>query len=242
MKTRIIKTRAWGEDEKFGDLTSLGKLLFLYLITNPRVGMTNYYECPDKTKRNDTDLNKQQLEEKKAELSAVKMAFFKEAWVFIPNLEKHNNYRNGKSNEVAYHNELLSIPSEIKSFLDSTVDGTVHSTYKQEVINKNTKVINKKEEIGKENEDRGKAFLTRWNEAHKTKYTAWKPISENLEYWLEQYTPEQILQAVKNLALDDFWKDKMTPTIFLRQKNRHGEAVDYIGQLSQKKRRAVVGL
>jgi len=132
--------------------------------------------------------------------------------------------------------------SKRSTYLDSTVDSTVHSTYKQEVINKNTKVINKKEEIGKENEDRGKAFLARWNEAHKTKYTAWKPISENLEYWLEQYTPEQILQAVKNLALDDFWKDKMTPTIFLRQKNRHGEAVDYIGQLSQKKRRAVVGL
>jgi len=241
MKTRIIKTRYW-VDSTVHSLSKNSRYLFLYLLTSPHINLCGIFELPDEYICIDTGLNAKEVQKAKEELIACGKAIFRLSWVYIKNADKHNGYRNSPSNEIAYTRELKSIPAEIKLYFDSTVDSTVHSTYKQEVINKNTKVINKKEEIGKENEDRGKAFLARWNEAHKTKYTAWKPISENLEYWLEQYTPEQILQAVKNLALDDFWKDKMTPTIFLRQKNRHGEAVDYIGQLSQKKRRAVVGL
>jgi len=65
----------------------------------------------------------------------------------------------------------------------------------------------------------------------KRKFKLSSGLLPNIEYWLETYEPKEIEEAIKNIEYDDFWKDKMTPTILFRKKNPQGEPVDYISQL-----------
>lgn len=78
-------------------------------------------------------------------------------------------------------------------------------------------------------------FLNKWNEVLKTNKTSIRAIKKNLSVWLEEYPLEKILEAVEYIKTDNFWKDKMTPETFLRQKNPRGEDVNYIGMLLDKK-------
>lgn len=74
-----------------------------------------------------------------------------------------------------------------------------------------------------------KEILMHFNTVYKTKYTAYKPIVKLAEHWLEQYSIDEIKQAITNSRHDPWWKDKLTPTILLRKMNPNKEPVDYIG-------------
>jgi len=65
--------------------------------------------------------------------------------------------------------------------------------------------------------------------------TAAEGLKKNYAYWLSVYSNEEIETAIRNIPNDKFWKDKITPTILLRQKNSNKEAVDYIGGLLNQK-------
>ncbi len=82
----------------------------------------------------------------------------------------------------------------------------------------------------KDNSEAG-IVLSKWNELYQTKYKSSVAILDNLSYWRESYSLDDILHAVKNVQFDDYWKDKMTPVILLRRKNPRGERVDNIAQL-----------
>lgn len=56
-------------------------------------------------------------------------------------------------------------------------------------------------------------------------------LMKNYEHWRNFYTPAQIQEAIMNIRKSKFWKDKMTPVIFFRQKNTAKEPVDYIGDM-----------
>jgi len=142
MKTRIIKTKIW-TDSKFLTLSPNAKLLLVFLLTSPNVGMSNFIECPDPIISMSTGIKT--FDNIKAELSEKNLAHFHEGWVLIPNLEKHNNYRNSPSNENAYKNEISSIPKDIRQYYDSTV----YSNHKSKIINQKSKIINQKSKIEK---------------------------------------------------------------------------------------------
>ena len=148
MKTRIIKTRIWSDDEKFCELSPLGKLGFLYYITNERIGMSGMYECPTRTTKFEITVNDLQLGKIKDELSSNYMVLFKDGWIYVINAIKHNKYRNSPDNEKAYQKEIALIPDVVRRYFDSSVrssvNGTVHSTKKQETINKKQETRNKK--------------------------------------------------------------------------------------------------
>lgn len=74
-------------------------------------------------------------------------------------------------------------------------------------------------------------ILEFWNRTYGTKFKSIDPLKENMDYWLQVYSLEEIKTAIENVKLDTFWKDKMTPTTLFRQKNQNKERVDYIGQL-----------
>lgn len=60
-----------------------------------------------------------------------------------------------------------------------------------------------------------------------------------VEYWLDFYSLEEILQAIRNIPANDFWKDKMTPVLLFRRRNPRGDAVDWIGQLLNKEKKEI---
>lgn len=76
-----------------------------------------------------------------------------------------------------------------------------------------------------------KAYLEFWNQTMGTHGKSIRALVDNLEYWLQDYTIEDILGAVKVVPRHHFWRDKMTPEIMLRRKNPRQEAVNYIGEM-----------
>jgi hypothetical protein len=130
MKTRIIHTKFW-EDSFVCDLNCEEKLLFLYLLTNVRVGLTGIYEIPDRYIifdlgiKNDDPLFVKDPKNAEAKLQAMKdrlqkgdRAFFMNGYVAIKNAKKYNDYSRGNENQIkAYYHEIEMIPQEVKTFL-----------------------------------------------------------------------------------------------------------------------------
>jgi len=237
MKTRIFRTEFW-QDSKVLRLSTEAKLLFVYLITSPHIKMTNYVELPDEIIMLETSLTPTRLASSKEELEKSGRVFFANDWVYIPNAEKHNKYRNSDKNIVTYENELNSVPKDILSFFESKVDSSIHSSidstmhssrhsnHKSRIINNKSKTKNQKPKDG----EIAMKYLETFNETHGKSYTSLKAITPNLTYWLETYTLDQILEAVRRTA-HGWWADNPSPELLLRRKNRNGEPVDYIGQL-----------
>ena len=108
-------------------------------------------------------------------------------------------------------------------------------------INKNINKKNKKTPI-KTYTDKGltldqvaEKIIVAFNINLKRNFKLSKGIIPNIEYWLDVYTPREVELAIRNIKKDDFWLDKMTPTILFRRKNPQGEPVDYISQLLNSK-------
>jgi hypothetical protein len=72
--------------------------------------------------------------------------------------------------------------------------------------------------------------LETFNLTYKTNYKSFKGFSDNLDQWLEVYSLEEIKLAIQRSSQDEYWKNKLDPTILFRQKNPRGEKVDYIGK------------
>ncbi|MCM8788063.1 MAG: hypothetical protein NC935_08460, partial [Candidatus Omnitrophica bacterium] len=141
MKTRIFKTKFW-LDSKVRSLTPNSRLLFIYLLTNPFVSLTSYYEIDNGQIRLDLGLNERELKKSKEELEKNNRVFFYNNWVFIPNLDKHNPYWKSPKTKKAYEEELKNIPKEILDYFKRKIDSTIYSTPKTEIINNKIKIIN----------------------------------------------------------------------------------------------------
>jgi hypothetical protein len=111
MKTRIIQTKLW-EDEFIGELEANHKFLFLFLITNPLIGLTGAYECTERKIAFDTGLSIDVIREGKKALSE-KFIFWK-SWIIIKNALKFNNYAASDQQKVAYMNEYDMLPEFVK--------------------------------------------------------------------------------------------------------------------------------
>lgn len=138
MKTRIIHTRFW-QDGFILSLSPVARLLFIYTLTNERLGLTGAYECPDQFIQLETGLKKNQLEKAKSEIADKVM--FENGWVALKNATKYNNYATSDVHKDAYNKELKSLPVNIRNFL---LDRDYSCTSYQLDKNKKTKIINNK--------------------------------------------------------------------------------------------------
>lgn len=151
MKTRIVHTKVW-RDEWFVNLSKDAKLLWLYLITNDQINICGIYEITSREILFDTG-----VEATKEILNELKpKAIFVKNWVFIPNIEKYNKYRNAPTNNKAFDNEINRIPDCIieEILSDTSIDTSIYTTpILQEIRNKKSEIRNKKQElINKESE------------------------------------------------------------------------------------------
>ena len=117
--------------------------------------------------------------------------------------------------------------------LDEPIDKATDTIDKQR--NKGTRKQNNNITISNEFENELNILVMVFNESFKTNYTSIETLKTNYAYWREIYEPAQIEQSIINVSKDQFWRDKMTPTILFRQKNSNKEQVDYIGQFLNKK-------
>ena len=111
---------------------------------------------------------------------------------------------------------------------DKALDKATDTIDKQ--LNKGTKEQINNITISNDYENELQILLMVFNETFKTNYTSIDSLKNNYNHWRKIYEPAQIEQAIINVSKDQFWKNKMTPTILFRQKNSNKESVDYIGQ------------
>lgn len=112
MKYRQIKTSFW-EDGYTLKLSSLEKLFFLYLFTNPKVNMVGIYELPDVLILPTLGCTVDELNSMKDRFERDSKYFFHDGWVFINNFTKHNRYSSAPNIVDAYIKEITSIPQSV---------------------------------------------------------------------------------------------------------------------------------
>jgi len=113
---------------------------------------------------------------------------------------------------------------------------TLHQEVKKLNINNNNNNNNniyKVKETKKidKNTDSYNKFLNEYNKVFNRKTKSMEGWKKNAEFWLTIYSEDEILQAIRQIPSDSFWKDKMDLTILFRRKNSQGENVDYIQKL-----------
>ncbi len=143
MKTRIIHTRFW-QDNFVLNLDKNARLLFMYILSNERIGLTGGYECPDKFILLETGLNEAEL--KKAKRTLKDKIMFKDGWIGVKNARKYNDYSSNKIHKKAFNRELNLLPDFITSAI-------LVPDYSQTSLrldkNKKQEIKNKKQEIKK---------------------------------------------------------------------------------------------
>lgn len=249
MKQRVLHTRIWN-DTYFSELAPVEKLLFIYIITNDRVNIIRCYELPERKALWETGATPKQWRDAKIKFQKDrKFAFYKD-WIFLLNASRYEKYT-GARLEVAIKEERNQLPPDVKEWytrIDTGMDTPIEPIeieggLRQEPEENNTGIhrgidrgidtpyisISTSNSLSKGGV--GEKFLEAWNKAMGTKYTSFKAFEKNLDYWLTMYTDEEILTAIATVPRHHWWKDKMTPEMFLRKKNPTGENVDRIGEM-----------
>ena len=78
--------------------------------------------------------------------------------------------------------------------------------------------------------ERYQLFISKWNTIKGTKYKGSKNDINNFKFWLDTYSPTEIIKAIENHD-DTFWAESINPQWLFRTKDTKGQPVDYIGQL-----------
>lgn len=260
MKTRIIHTKIW-KDPWFADLLPTEKLLFIYFVTNEKVNIIHLYEVSSREIAFDLGLTTSQIEQAKIKFQKANKLFFKDDYVFLVNAFKYEQYTGEKNDKARQSllNQLpkpiLGWYESITSGKYTPIDTPIYRgqigsiNHKSEIINHKTENKEREEKSdeatlknpkssGKTASESDEAVvdpelkvLEKWNEVFKTNFKSPRSIRSNLGYWLEVYELDQILEAIERIQYHKFWRDKMSPTTFLRRKNPRGEDVDYIGTM-----------
>lgn len=148
MKTRVISTEIWDEDNVFS-LNIDTKLVYLILLTNPYIGQSRFYKINDRQLSTFSGLNIEQIKKCKKDLEESKMAFFKDGYVCLTGYGFIECFYKGSKNQVAKMNEIDKIPKDILSFFFKKLD-TLSIPYQypsDTTINHKSGIINNKSGI-----------------------------------------------------------------------------------------------
>lgn len=244
MKQRSVSSIFWDKriEHNYSVTTSY---VYLYLITCKHIGLTPYYFLPEGFIAIETGLDPKEVKKALADLQERRQVFFYNNWVYIPNANEHNSFNTSPKTNKAYEAQLAKVPADVMEHFNKVItqedrvsigytDPTVSGIDTRNNSNSNN---NRNSNMGEYErgdsliQSQAKAVLDKWNEVHKTNFTAITSIESNLAKWLKVYTLDQILAGIAVAKVHHFWKDKLNPTIYLRKKNPRGEDVDYIGEM-----------
>lgn len=250
MKARLVHTKIW-QDAWFSKLSRASSIIYLYLLTCPENNLSGVFELPDRVICFNANVTQAELDQAKKDFEG-KVSFYKE-WVKIHNIERYQNF-SGAKNEIAKEKELKLVPPDILDTLsigytigyqypmhtlsnNSSNNSSNNKLTKHNVSNNETNKKKKPKEKSNEMslDDKAKWVIDTYNAIFGKRLKVFKSIKQNLAYWLDAgYSANDIKKALEIAKYDDYWHDKITPVILLRQKNTRGEDVDYIGQFIAK--------
>jgi len=258
MKTRIIYPQLW-LDTDFAECSVEAQLLCMFLVSNPYIGLSRYSRISDRQITFHTNIAGKALEKAKQELQSMKWFFFEGEWIYHNHSIAYVDYEGRDRVMESKGDEINKVPEEIKEVFNGLITGF------KPVLNHKPKTLNLKQETKGECEGKpdeatlqipkssGKAasesdeaaadpalkVLEQYNQTFGKSVKSARAIRANLSYWLEEYSLEQILEAIRKAPKHQFFKDKLTPQLLLRRKNQRGEDVDYISDLLNFDKKAV---
>lgn len=147
MKTRILHTKFW-KDSFVASLSSLEKLLYIYLLTNEYVNVAHCYECSTRQIQFDTGVGSETIEKFKTKLRKAHKADFFQDYIYLRNAKKYEEYL-GPKNDGAKQKILDQMSDEVKYWYSNTskdtpIDTPIDRDYKSEIINHKSEIINQK--------------------------------------------------------------------------------------------------
>lgn len=101
-KQRYINTNFW-EDDFIAELNSPGKLLFLYLLTNPQTNIAGAYQITIRRMVFDTGLERSVIVALLEYFEQAEKAIYRADWLFLPNFIKHQNAASPKIKNAIIH-------------------------------------------------------------------------------------------------------------------------------------------
>lgn len=152
MQTRIIKTALY-KDEVILTETPDVRFIAVYLYTNSHIGLMDIYKIPVQLIQLETgfDISTIKLVLDKLQDKGI-IKHHNHLWIRLLRDDFASLVYSGSTNEMAKEKYVDSIPEDILSYLrDTSIDTThhtsMHTTYKSEIRNNKSKIINKKPEI-----------------------------------------------------------------------------------------------
>ena len=122
MKTAIVKTSFW-EDEEFAKLNIDTRLLYCYLLTNPKRELVNVFKINRAVVAAHTGIALEQVKVCLNQLIKEGYVAHYQSWISIIN--DHVQAKSGRFTESAIERELSTIPEEVKANLSQFVSGSV---------------------------------------------------------------------------------------------------------------------
>lgn len=202
MKTRIIKTGVY-TDENIFCLTPDTRFICIYLYTNSHIDLIDVYKLPLQVISLETGYD----------MSIIKIAMdqlqergiikhYNYLWLKLLREDFASLMYSGEKNEKAIEKYISTIPNEIKDYLeiDSSIDTSMHTSDKSEIINQELEIINKEQETrNKKLEEIIKEFES-INPACKDFYgnKTQRKACNNL---IDTYGFEKVISAIKMLEV-----------------------------------------
>lgn len=207
MQTRIIHTKIY-DDEWFASLSVDQKLLYIYLFTNQRIGLTGIYYLPDRIIKFETGLSDDQLNKAKKIFETSKKAFFYNGWIYVVKASEYGGYK-GNKNEIAYNKELEKIPDEVKKYFNDRV--SIGYQYPIDTsINHKSEIINQKSEnIGDEDvKEKGEDFSKNDGEKKELDLADGRGLTSSVGSILKERFEKIKTNGVKKSGIYTAWQDK----------------------------------
>lgn len=113
-KNTFFHTRFW-QDTYISDLDPIEKLLFVYALTSPYLGLTGIYETPIKHIAFETGLDKDMVVKIFDRFSKEKKIIYHKGWLCVVNYPKYQSFK-GVPLLKAVEKEIARIPNDILNF------------------------------------------------------------------------------------------------------------------------------
>lgn len=96
---------------------------------------------------------------------------------------------------------------------------------------KKSKSGKSKLEVLPKHHDEMMEVLETFNKVLGTNFTTVKTFENNYEFWRNEYTFDQIIEAIHQIPKSKFWSEAATPEKIFRRSNTRGEVANYISDL-----------
>lgn len=112
MKSRLLFCDYW-EDAEANSISPEARYLGAYFWTNHRANLIGLYGISNSYIIVETGIKAESIEKAKEELENLKLVFFFENWIYLPNAQKICGYTDEKRHGVAAQKELSKVSIEV---------------------------------------------------------------------------------------------------------------------------------